>query len=269
MEQHRKNALSEDKVRPVKTPTDEAVSFFELLKSSSKTVVLTGAGVSVASGIPDFRSSGGLYSKVSPEVFELDFFLGNPAAYYRIARERIHTMADRDPNPTHFMLSRLQREGMIGEIITQNIDGLQQRAGAKDVIELHGSVSSFSCMKCHRRYSRDELEKLLEESEIPLCSCSGLIKPDIVFFGEMLPAEAIRRAERAAVDSELFVAMGSSLVVYPAAQFPVMAKSSGATLAIVNRDSTGLDYMADHIFNVTLEKFSGEVLALLDARHQQ
>jgi NAD-dependent deacetylase len=264
MEQHRKNALPEGQVRPVRNTTDEAAFFLKLLRNSHKTVVLTGAGVSVASGIPDFRSPDGLYSKVSPEVFELDFFLDNPAEYYKIAQERIHTMADRKPNPTHFLLSRLQREGMIGEIITQNIDGLQQRAGAKDVIELHGSVSSFSCMKCHRSYSKDELEKLFEESEVPWCNCSGLIKPDIVFFGETLPIEAINRAERAAIDSELFVAMGSSLVVYPAAQFPVIAKSSGAILAIVNRDSTGLDYMADHIFNVTLEEFSGEILALLD-----
>jgi NAD-dependent deacetylase len=242
----------------------DAKLFLDLIKGSRRVAVLTGAGVSVASGIPDFRSPEGLYSKVSPEIFEIDFFLRNPAGYYRIARERIHVMTDRKPNPSHYLLAELQEKGYISEIITQNIDSLHQQAGASEVIELHGNASSFSCMDCGRRYSRSALERLLDIDEIPRCSCSGLIKPDIVFFGEMLPAEAIQRAEAAAVEADLFVSMGSSLVVYPAAQLPIISRSSGASLVIVNRDQTGLDYLADRVFKVTLEDFSSQVLAILD-----
>lgn len=244
----------------------EARDFLELLENSSRACVLTGAGISVASGIPDFRSPNGLYSKVSPEIFELGAFLRDPAAYYEAARSRIHTMVDKSPNSTHFLLTKLQDAGLIKEIITQNIDGLQQRAGATEVVELHGNVSSFSCMNCKRHYDRTDLEELLEKSLVPRCACSGLIKPDIIFFGEMLPVAALRCAEKAARESDLFIALGSSLLVYPATQFPIIAKSAGAKVAIVNRDATGLDYLADHTFNVTLEDFSREVMSLLDSK---
>ncbi|KUK80446.1 MAG: NAD-dependent protein deacetylase, SIR2 family [Mesotoga prima] len=245
--------------------SQEAKSFLSLLKESTNTTVLTGAGVSVASGIPDFRSPGGLYSKVSPEIFELSSFMKDPAGYYKVARERIHTMADTLPNATHILLARLQELGLIQTIITQNIDGLLQKAGARDVVELHGTVSLFDCLQCSRKFDRSEMELILESADVPKCSCGGLIKPRIVFFGEMLPEKAIRSSEDAALAADLFLTLGSSLVVYPAAQFPVIAKSSGARVAIVNRDETGLDYLADHIFRVELEGFSKEVISLLEA----
>ncbi len=244
--------------------SQEARNFISLIRESTCTSVLTGAGISVASGIPDFRSPGGLYSKISPDIFELSSFIEDPARYYRVAKERIHTMSDVSPNATHILLTRLQTLGLIETIITQNIDGLQQKSGAEEVVELHGTVSKFECMQCKRRFTRKEVELLLERSDVPRCDCGGLIKPNIVFFGEMLPQDAIRRAENAALKSDLFIAMGSSLMVYPAAQFPVIAKSSGARVAIVNRDETGLDYLADYIFSVELESFSEEVLRLLD-----
>jgi len=142
--------------------SQEAKSFLSLLKESTNTTVLTGAGVSVASGIPDFRSPGGLYSKVSPEIFELSSFMKDPAGYYKVARERIHTMADTVPNATHILLARLQEMGLIQTIITQNIDGLLQKAGARDVVELHGTVSLFDCLQCSRKFDRSEMELILE-----------------------------------------------------------------------------------------------------------
>jgi len=248
----------------VSSVSQEACLFISLIRESAYTSVLTGAGVSVASGIPDFRSPGGLYSKVSPDIFELRSFMKDPARYYKVARERIHTMEDAKPNATHFLLAKLQKMGLIKTIITQNIDGLQQKAGAEEVVELHGTASLFDCMKCEKEFSRTELELILQRTDIPRCSCGGLIKPRIVFFGERLPEDAIGKAEEAAQDCDLFLALGSSLMVYPAAQFPVIAKSSGAKVAIMNNKETGLDYLADHLFRVELERFSCEVLNLLD-----
>jgi len=248
----------------VSSVSQEADQFISLIKESANTSVLTGAGVSVASGIPDFRSPGGLYSKVSPDIFDLGSFLKDPARYYKVAKERIHTMADAKPNATHLLLVKLQKMGLIKTIITQNIDGLQQKAGAEEVVELHGTASLFDCMKCGKEFDRTELELVLQRVDIPKCSCGGLIKPRIVFFGEMLPEDAIRKAEDAAQNCNLFLAVGSSLMVYPAAQFPVIARSSGAKVAIVNRGETGLDYLADRLFRVELERFSSEVLNLLD-----
>ncbi|MBN2220118.1 MAG: NAD-dependent protein deacylase [Kosmotogaceae bacterium] len=244
--------------------SQEARNFISLLRESTCTSVLTGAGVSVASGIPDFRSPGGLYSKFPPDIFELSTFIEDPARYYRVAKERIHSMSDAFPNATHILLARLQKMGLIETIITQNIDGLQQKSGAKEVVELHGTVSEFECMQCKKRLTKKKVESLLESSEVPRCDCGGLIKPKIVFFGEMLPQDAISIAENASLKSDLFVAMGSSLMVYPAAQFPIIAKSSGGRIAIVNRDKTGLDYLADYIFSVELESFSKEALKFLD-----
>ncbi|HDP78586.1 MAG TPA: NAD-dependent protein deacylase, partial [Mesotoga infera] len=221
--------------------SQEACLFISLIRESAYTSVLTGAGVSVASGIPDFRSPGGLYSKVSPDIFELRSFMKDPARYYKVARERIHTMADAKPNATHFLLAKLQKMGLIKTIITQNIDGLQQKAGAEEVVELHGTASLFDCMKCEKEFSRTELELILQRTDIPRCSCGGLIKPRIVFFGERLPEDAIGKAEEAAQNCDLFLALGSSLMVYPAAQFPVIAKSSGAKVTIMNKEETGLD----------------------------
>ena len=132
------------------------------------------------------------------------------------------------------------------------------------MVELHGTASLFDCMKCGKEFDRTELELVLQRVDIPKCSCGGLIKPRIVFFGEMLPEDAIRKAEDAAQNCNLFLAVGSSLMVYPAAQFPVIARSSGAKVAIVNRGETGLDYLADRLFRVELERFSSEVLNLLD-----
>ena len=241
-----------------------ADEFLETMRSSRSSVVLTGAGVSTASGIPDFRSPRGLYSVLSQEIFELDLFLANPLNYYSVAVENIHTIADKTPNETHELLARLEKVGLVSAVITQNIDRLHQKAGSKRVVELHGNVETFHCMKCEKPFGRKEVELLIAASGVPRCGCGGLIKPDIVFFGEELPLGAIVEAGDLVKEADTVFAMGTSLVVYPAAGLPVIGKENGSKLVIVNRGETGLDYLADEKYEVSLEDFSRSVLSLLD-----
>jgi NAD-dependent deacetylase len=238
--------------------------FVARLKESSNTVVLTGAGVSTASGIPDFRGSNGLYSKISRQTFELDFFHESPDEYYRIALEFIHPLADKEPNPTHRMLSRLEAAGLIRAVITQNIDGLHQKAGSNKVVEFHGNVTGFSCTRCGTAFLRPFVEGQVQANRIPYCNgCGGLIRPNIVFFGDPIPPEAIGESLFLAENAALFVAMGSSLEVNPAASLAVQAKRNGACLCIANRGPTYLDSYADLRFEVDLTAFADKVLALI------
>lgn len=240
-----------------------AEKFLVLLSESRSTVVLTGAGVSTASGIPDFRGPQGLYKKLPPYVFDLDFFLSQPAEYYKIAADRIHNLFNKEPNATHRLLAVLEKKGLTKGIITQNIDGLHQKAGSEKVIELHGNAQNFFCMSCGKRYIVEEILKMLEVRDIPKCACGGLIKPDVVFFGEALPESALAEAYTLSENADLFVTMGTSLLVYPAAHFPTFAKQKGAKLLIINKGETGLDYIADEKYECDLEELSERVISLL------
>ncbi|MCE5187056.1 MAG: NAD-dependent protein deacylase [Planctomycetaceae bacterium] len=238
--------------------------FVERLRASSNSVVLTGAGISTASGIPDFRGPSGLYSKISARTFELDFFHQSPAEYYRLAVEYIHPLSDRRPNPAHLMLSRLESAGLLKAVITQNIDGLHRKAGSTNVIEFHGTVDRFHCTRCEKEFRRGFVDEQIRTIEVPVCDgCGGLIRPDIVFFGDPIPPDIIFESQQLAESCDFFITMGSSLEVQPASSLAVMAKRSGGTLCIVNLGPTYLDSYVDLRLETDLTTFAEHVMALL------
>ena len=210
--------------------------FLELLETSENCVFLSGAGISTFSGIPDFRGSNGLYAKYDAnKIFDLAYF-------YTHAREFIYDLDTKEPNLIHRTLATMEKQGRLSFVITQNIDLLHQKAGSKSVIEIHGSPAKHKCLSCGLNYSYDDVRKLLEKEMVPHCTkCSGLIKPDIIFFGEMLDETAITDAVTVSSKADLFVVIGSSLVVQPAASLPIYSLKSGGKLVIVNNMPTPLD----------------------------
>lgn len=236
----------------------------EIIKNTDKLTVLTGAGVSTDSGISDFRSADGVYSRWdSNKVFDIDYFKQNPKYFFEFAREELYSFSDKRPNITHEIITKWEKEGFLKACITQNIDMLHQRAGTKNVLEIHGSIEHAHCLKCHRGYDIDQIRERLLSQDVPLCECGGIIKPDIVFFGEMLPQHEIAESFEQAAQCDVFIAIGTSLVVYPAASLPLVAKDNGAKLIIINREPTPLDSLADEVINGELK----EIMQALD--HQQ
>lgn len=240
-----------------------ARGFINSMKKAEHTLILTGAGVSTASGIPDFRSPGGLYSAIPEETFEIDFFYTKPDQYYKIARDFIHPIAEKEPDKTHQMLAKLERRGLIKGVITQNIDGLHQKAGSKNVVEFHGNVIDFHCVDCAKPYSRKNVDDKLILGSVPLCTCGGLIRPDIVFFGDPIPAYAFTSSQKMLEKTDLLVAMGTSLAVEPAASLIRSARNNGSNILIINRGKTLYDEYAVRKYDIPLEKFSEKVLKLL------
>lgn len=241
-------------------------AFIELFESSKRIVVLTGAGVSTLSGIPDFRSSDGLYSKrfghmSVEELLDIDFFSAHPDEFYKWAKGNWYILEQYQPNVIHKTLKRMEDIGKLSEgIFTQNIDSLHQRAGSKRVYELHGSLASGYCMNCHSYHSYSEISNSVNNDEIPRCQqCGAVIKPDIVFYGEGLDLTTLRRGEFAFQNADLAIVLGSSLVVNPAASLPYISARSNKHVVIVNRDKTYLDEWADLRFpdlKVFFEAFS-------------
>jgi NAD-dependent deacetylase len=221
-----------------------------LLAEARRVVVFTGAGISTESGIPDFRSPGGVWSRMKPIYF--DEFVGDPAKR-REAWDRVFNGAagwvGKEPNAGHYAVARLVARGKASAVITQNVDNLHQQSGvpAAQVIELHGNASYATCLDCGLRHELEVLKQsYLGRDEIPSCrECSGLVKTATISFGQAMPHEPMRRAEEETLACDLFLVLGSSLVVYPAAAFPAMAKQNGARLAIVNREPTEQDAFAD------------------------
>lgn len=221
-----------------------------LLAEARRVVVFTGAGISTESGIPDFRSPGGVWSRMKPIYF--DEFVSD-AAKRREAWDRVFNGAagwvGKEPNAGHYAVARLVARGKASAVITQNVDNLHQQSGvpATQVIELHGNASYATCLDCGLRHELEVLKQsYLGRDEIPSCrECSGLVKTATVSFGQAMPREPMRRAEEETLACDLFLVLGSSLVVYPAAAFPAMAKQNGARLAIVNREPTEQDAFAD------------------------
>ncbi len=227
-----------------------------------RVVAFTGAGISAESGIPTYRSTGGFWTKYDPNKYaSIDYFEQDPSYYWSFFRDtRAELLHKAQPNAAHKALAALEDQGKILAVITQNIDGLHQKAGSKKVIELHGSSHRFHCQQCRQSYRLTEVEAELEVRLPPLCTrCSGILRPDIVFFGEMLPAGAIDEAHALARQASLVLMIGSSLVVYPAAHIPFVAKTSGARLAIINEEPTPADGLADWV----LHQKAGEVLPRL------
>jgi len=215
-----------------------------LVRESDRVVALTGAGVSVPSGIPDFRTPGrGLWAKVDPmAVATIDAFHGDTKRFWDFYRPRFHDLADKDPNPAHTVLAELERRGLLEAVITQNIDRLHRKAGSEDVIEVHGSIATASCTSCAARYPLEEVESLFDADGIATCaSCCGKVKPDVVLFGELLPVEAMARAERLCSSADLLLCIGSSLEVHPVAGLPALTLARGGRIAIVTKSSTPYD----------------------------
>jgi NAD-dependent deacetylase len=221
-----------------------------MIEEANQVVVFTGAGISTESGIPDFRSPGGVWSRMKPIYFQ-DFVSDRDMRReaWRRAFSGAAGWTGAKPNSGHFAVARLVADGKVSAVITQNVDNLHQDSGVPEdkVIELHGNASYAKCLECGERHELDELkEGFLKAGEIPYCRvCGGLVKTATISFGQAMPAGPMARAEAATLACDLFLVLGSSLAVYPAAGFPLMAKRNGACLAIVNREPTDQDAFAD------------------------
>lgn len=220
----------------------------ELIRESDSVVALTGAGISVPSGIPDFRTPGtGLWATVDPmEVAHIDVFRRDPERFWSFYGQRFQTLDDKLPNDAHLALAALERAGLLQAVITQNIDRLHAKAGTRELIEVHGSIAHSSCARCGARYELSDVRARQREdaAAVPRCDCGRPLKPDVVLFGELLPVQALQRAEALAAGADLMLCVGSSLEVYPVAELPATTLAGGGALAIVTQGATPFDAQA-------------------------
>lgn len=234
-----------------------------LLARASFAVALTGAGISTPSGIPDFRTPGkGMWEFVDPvDVASIWAYRENPERFYAWIRPLLKKMREAQPNPAHTALARLEKANIIKWIITQNIDSLHQKAGSERVLEVHGHTRTATCLVCGYQMPTEGLWEKVEKGEMPSpCPrCGGLMKPDVVLFGELLPEEAITRAQEAALIADVMLVVGSSLEVMPAADLPFLTRRSGGRIIIVNLSATP----ADHVAEVVIRGDVAEILPLL------
>ena len=237
----------------------------ELICESDLTTALTGAGISVDSGIPAFRGAQGLWDRYDPDEYaHIDAFRADPAKVWGMLIELDDLVRGAEPNPAHQALAQLEALGRMQMLATQNVDGLHQAAGSKSVVELHGSSRRLVCLDCGRRVRRAELMLGIMP---PRCTCGGLVKPDIIFFGEDLPAKAIRSAMAMASACRLMLVVGTSAVVVPAAHLPLMAKAAGAKVVEINLDSTPLsEGVADYVFHGSASQILPPLVAAVKAR---
>ncbi len=236
----------------------------EVMVRRRPTVVLTGAGVSVESGIPDFRSSGGLWDTYNPaEYASIEAFQSSPKKVWAMLHELEGILNDATPNPGHVALAKLEEAGIVKAVITQNIDNLHQEAGSEQVVEFHGNSRWLVCQSCERRLDHKEAEEHLDADRIPRCpSCSKILKPDVIFFGETIPEGALTRSYELTSLCKVMLIAGTSATVMPAAALPLLARRDGAALIEVNLETTDLTPSVD----MTLIGPSGQVLpALADA----
>jgi NAD-dependent protein deacetylase/lipoamidase len=234
----------------------------ELIQSSQCTVALTGAGISVPSGIPDFRSPGtGLWENVNPmEVAHIDAFRRDPERFWSFYSKRFTALRDKRPNPAHEALVELERRGLLDAVVTQNIDQLHRRAGTRELIEVHGTIATSSCLDCGASYELEDVRGRVESdpAAVPRCDCGQALKPDVVLFGELLPEDAMRRASMLAAGADLLLAVGSSLEVHPVAGLPSITLQTGGKLALVTQGPTPWDGDA-------VVKLDGDVVEELQA----
>jgi NAD-dependent deacetylase len=221
----------------------------ELIRSARSVVALTGAGISVPSGIPDFRTPGtGLWEKVDPmEVAHIDAFRADPARFWGFYAERFATLAGKRPNEAHRALVTLERHGLLDGVITQNVDMLHRRAGTRELVEVHGSIATCSCQACGERVTLEQARSLLAEDPdgLPRCgACAQALKPDVVLFGELLPAAELLRAQRLCEGADVLLCIGSSLEVHPVAGLPLLTDRAGGAVAILTQGPTPLDELA-------------------------
>jgi NAD-dependent deacetylase len=234
-----------------------------LMAGARKILVFTGAGMSTESGIPDFRSPGGIWSKYDPSDFLYQKIISDEGArekYWKMSAEYYEIMKNAFPNPAHLAIKHLEDAGKLLALVTQNIDNLHQKAGNSPdkIIEIHGTAFSVSCLGCGKRYERDLIEDRLRAGiKAPYCDdCSGILKPDTISFGQAMPQDKVETSLRFARECDLCIVLGSSLVVYPAASIPSYAAEQGAKLMIINRDETPLDRVA----HLVIHESAGRVL---------
>jgi NAD-dependent deacetylase len=234
----------------------------ELVRGARRVVALTGAGISVPSGIPDFRSPGtGLWANVDPmEVAHIDAWRRDPEQFWRFYGHRFHVLEGKKPNAAHAALAELERRGRLQAVVTQNIDTLHRKAGTRELVEVHGSIETSSCLADGARYPLADVKRRLEADPagIPRCDCGRPLKPDVVLFGEWLPEAAIDRAFALAGDADVLLCVGSSLEVHPVAQLPGVTAAAGGAVAVVTQGPTPWDRRA-------AVKLDGDVVAELEA----
>jgi NAD-dependent deacetylase len=242
--------------------TSTPAELAELLKNSHTAVALTGAGISVESGIPSFRGAHGLWTRYDPmEYAHIEAFLANPAKVWKLLRELDDIITRACPNPAHIALASLENLGRLQAVVTQNVDNLHQEAGSKNVIEFHGNARRFVCLGCGRSFDPETLDF----SQLPLyCLCHGLIKPDIIFFGEEIPPTANQAAFELAAACDLMLVIGTSGAVMPANYLPYTAKNHGAKIVEINPESTELTRrLTDYYFDESASQVLSETVELL------
>jgi NAD-dependent deacetylase len=239
-----------------------AAALAELIRQADSVVALTGAGISVPSGIPDFRSPGtGLWEKVDPmKVAHIDAFQADPESFWSFYAQRFQILGDKEPNGAHRSLAKLEREGLLDAVITQNIDQLHGRAGSQTVVEVHGTIATSSCLRCGSSYPLEDVlrRQAKDGAGVPRCEAGHPLKPDVVLFGELLPMHAFAQAEQLASGADLLICVGSSLEVHPVAGLPELTLTAGGKLAIITQGPTPFDGRAE-------VRLSGDVVEDLGA----
>ena len=241
----------------------------DMIQKSQKILVFSGAGLSTESGIPDFRSPGGVWSRYDPSDFLFDKIISDENVrekYWQMSTEFYQPMKDAVPNRAHRAIKALEDMGKLLSVVTQNIDWLHHKSGnsSDKIIEIHGTAFSVSCLSCGKKYDRDEIQQRIRSGvKVPYCDdCSGILKPDTISFGQAMPEEKMVTAMMHARECDLCIVLGSSLVVYPAASIPLTAVQNGAKLMIINRDETPLDSMASLVIHESVSHVLGEMLEM-------
>lgn len=239
-----------------------------LIKNSRYSVALTGAGVSVPSGIPDFRSPGtGIWEKVDPmEVASIEGFMRNPRKVMEFMMPLVNTILNAEPNAAHKALAELEEKNLLKCVITQNIDNLHQKAGSKHVVEVHGNMREAVCLSCAKMTSfgayMENVQGALATGKFPACECGGFMKPNVIFFGEALPYDAMVAAQKAAEECDVMLIAGSSLVVYPVASLPFVAYEHGAKIIVVNLEPTPVDLRASVVIHGEVDEVLQEMAGM-------
>jgi len=251
-----------DALRATTTPSAGTERLAALIRSAGSVVALTGAGISVPSGIPDFRSPGtGMWENVDPmEVAHIDVFHRDPERFWGFYGDRFASLGDREPNAAHRALVQLERDGHLDAVITQNIDMLHRKAGTDTLVEVHGTIASASCLDCGARRPADDVRarQRADDRGVPRCDCGAPLKPDVVLFGEYLPEQAMARAQALCAGADLLLCVGSSLEVYPVAGLPLLTRRAGGDVAIITHGPTPHDGIAS-------VRLDGDVVAELAA----
>jgi NAD-dependent deacetylase len=233
-------------------------TLFDYIKDASYCVTFTGAGVSTLSGIPDFRGKQGIYKTIDADkLFDHDYFLENPSYFYELSKDFIYNLDSKEPSVVHEVLASLEKADLLKAVITQNIDLLHTKAGSRNVLEIHGSPRVHTCLSCKRTYQYHEIAQIVKSGVTPRCFiCKGIVKPDIVFFGEMLDPNVLKASVAEASKADLIIVCGTSLVVQPAASLPEYTLDNGGKLIIINDSPTPLDHWCTARFHSLKDSFS-------------